>query len=356
MKIDVSIISSGHHVADARLHRLAAALHRCGMSVEVIARGETFEAPPEARFRAAFGNTGMFSRVIRALTLPFLARGEVIIAIDPDLSLPLLIAGNVRHKKVACDVHEDYVSLLRDRSWAKGLVGVVARKIARDAIKIAAEADLTIVADEHVPPLDAKNRIVVRNLPDFTIIQPTVSFDEAPRAVYIGDVRKSRGLHAMLAAIESAPHWRLDIVGPIAVADQPFVDGWLATSPAKDRVHFYGRCAPIESWRIARGAWVGLSILDATPAFLEAVPSKIYEYAAAGLGIISSPLPRVSVILEGRAAFATTAGEIASALEGWSSRPQEWQRAREASSKIVESGDPYLPFAERIRALLSPRR
>ena len=119
MKIDVSIISSGHHVADARLHRLAAALHRAGLSVEVIARGETFEAPPDARFRAAYGDTGKFSRVIRALTLPFMARGEVIIAIDPDLSLPLLIAGNIRKRKVVCDVHEDYVSLLRDRNWAK---------------------------------------------------------------------------------------------------------------------------------------------------------------------------------------------------------------------------------------------
>ena len=356
MKIDVSIISSGHHVADARLHRLAAALHRAGLSVEVIARGERFEAPPDARFRAAFGDTGMFSRVIRALSLPFMARGEVIIAIDPDLSLPLLIAGNARQRKVVCDVHEDYVSLLRDRNWAKGLVGLIARKIARDATKIAAEADLTIVADEHVPPLNAKNRIVVRNLPDFTIIHPTESFDKSPRAIYIGDVRKSRGLHSMLAAMESAPHWRLDVVGPVAPVDQIYVDQWLASSPARERVHFYGRCAPVESWRIARGAWVGLSILDSTPAFLEAVPSKIYEYAAAGLAIISSPLPRVVALLEGGGAFASTPGEIASALEWWSAHPEEWRSARMASSQIVESGDPYSPFAERIRALLRPRR
>ena len=356
MNVDVSIISSGHHVADARLHRLAASLHRAGLSVEVIARGGGFEAPPDAQFRSAFGNTGMFARVIRALTLPFLASGEVIIAIDPDLSLPLLIAGNVRKRKVVCDVHEDYVSLLRDRSWAKGLVGIFARKIARDATKIAAGADLTIVADEHVPPLNAKNRMVVRNLPDFAIIQPAQIFDANPRAIYIGDVRKSRGLHAMLVALESAPQWRLDVVGPVGSADQTFVDGWLASSSARDRVHFYGRCAPGESWRIARGAWVGLSILDATPAFLEAVPSKIYEYAAAGLGIISSPLPRVVALLEGKAAFASTAVEIAAALEGWSARPDEWERARLASGKIVESGDPYSPFAERIRSLLSPRR
>jgi len=356
MKIDVSIISSGHHVADARLHRLAASLHRAALSVEVIARGERFEAPPNARFRSAFGNTGMFSRVMRALTLPFLASGEVIIAIDPDLSLPLLIAGNVRKRKVVCDVHEDYSALLRDRSWAKGFVGVVARKIARDATTIAAGADLTIVADEHVPPLKAKNRIVVRNLPDLTIVQPAQIFDANPRAIYIGDVRKSRGLHAMLAAIESAPHWRLDVVGPVSAADQAFVDGWCSSSPARDRVRFYGRCAPAESWRIAQGAWVGLSILDATPAFLEAVPSKVYEYAAAGVGIISSPLPRVMALLDGKAAFASTAGEIAAALEGWSSRPEEWEKARLASAKIGESGDPYSPFAERIRSLLRPRR
>ncbi|NUR30435.1 MAG: hypothetical protein HOV83_32045, partial [Catenulispora sp.] len=37
--VDVSIITGGHDVADARLHRLAAALRRAGLAVEVIGLG-----------------------------------------------------------------------------------------------------------------------------------------------------------------------------------------------------------------------------------------------------------------------------------------------------------------------------
>jgi hypothetical protein len=38
-RYDVTILSSGHDVADARLHRHCAALHRAGLRVEVLARG-----------------------------------------------------------------------------------------------------------------------------------------------------------------------------------------------------------------------------------------------------------------------------------------------------------------------------
>ncbi|MGR6997932.1 hypothetical protein ACU686_07245 [Yinghuangia aomiensis] len=43
--VDISIVSSAHDVADARLHRTAAALLRAGMTVEVIGLGDAPAAP-----------------------------------------------------------------------------------------------------------------------------------------------------------------------------------------------------------------------------------------------------------------------------------------------------------------------
>ena len=42
---DVSLVTSGHDVADARLHRLVAALTDSGLTVEVIGLGDPAAAP-----------------------------------------------------------------------------------------------------------------------------------------------------------------------------------------------------------------------------------------------------------------------------------------------------------------------
>ena len=44
-RIDVSIISSGASLADARLHRLTGALLRAGLSVEIFAPGSKQDTP-----------------------------------------------------------------------------------------------------------------------------------------------------------------------------------------------------------------------------------------------------------------------------------------------------------------------
>ena len=51
-RIDVTLLSSGHDVADARLHRHCAALRRAGLRVEVIAKGRAEDAPAETEFRS----------------------------------------------------------------------------------------------------------------------------------------------------------------------------------------------------------------------------------------------------------------------------------------------------------------
>ena len=92
---------------------------------------------------------------------------------------------------------------------------------------------------------------------------------------------------------------------------------------------------PAQSWKFARGAWVGLSLLESTPAFVEAVPSKIYEYMRVGLATISSPLPRcVEIINQSKSGvIASTAEDVASTLIRWQSDPAELDSLRAAGMK-----------------------
>lgn len=357
---DVTILSSGHDVADARLHRHCAALHRAGLSVEVLARGGAQDAPEHADFRPVAAR-GIVGRGVEALTLPGRARGRVLVTLDPDL----IPAARLRRalapsRRLAVDVHEDYVALLDDRAWARGAVGVIAKAWARTAIALSRGADLTVVADEHVPPLTAANRLVVRNLPDLRLLPKPTEPDAQPRALYIGDVRESRGLFTMLRAIELAPAWQLDIVGPVAARDRERLDQWQAASDAASRVRLHGRMPPQSAWRLASGAWAGLSLLHSTPAFESAIPSKIYEYLACGLPVLTTPLRRAAELVEqaGGGAVAADAEAAAAVLNGWSGGESDdfalrRKAAADWSERSLAEPSPYDRFAAAIADLVA---
>ena len=363
-KIDVSIISSGANIADARLHRLTNALLRHGLVVELFAPGSPADAPaltPEALSATADAparpaasliirpctnlltrGRGMLPRYLRSRTFGIRARGKVVYALSPESFLPTLswisltniVKSKSAQRVVAVDLYEDYLRVLKDRGWAKkyfGILGAIAKSDTKAALWAAQRAALTTVADTQVPPFHAKQRLVVRNLPDHSMLTQSEVREEQPRAIYIGDLRTSRGLRSMLDAAKLSPDWRFDFVGAIAPADQSYVQSWLAENPEPaSRIVFHGKLAPRDAWQVARGAWVGLSLLEPTPAFIEAVPSKLYEYMAVGLATISSPLPRCIELIEksGSGAIAANSEALSAQLHAWQSNPGDLDQIR----------------------------
>jgi glycosyltransferase involved in cell wall biosynthesis len=354
---DVSIVSSGHDVADARLHREVAAAVAAGLDVEVLGLGAASDGPAGAAVTARPRPRGVAARLALALGQPWRARGRVLLTLDPDVVPGALLAARLRRRRLVVDVHEDYVALTRDRAWASGVVGLAVRAGVRGVLAAARRADLVVVADEHVPPRTAPARLVVRNAPAGAYLPAPSDPGPVPRAIYIGDVRRSRGLPVMLAAVEAAPGWELDVVGPVAADDRAWLDEWIATSPAASRVRFHGRKPPMQAWAFARGAWVGLSLLDDTPAFRDAVPSKLYEYLAAGLAVATTPLPRAAAIVTESAAGVVVpdADALSATLRGWADQPADLLPLR--SSAVTWAGaafagaSGYDVLAQRLSAL-----
>jgi glycosyltransferase involved in cell wall biosynthesis len=316
--VDVSVISTAHDVADARLHRVTAALLDVGLTVEVIALGDPAGAPAGVRV-TTMPRTGLLTRALRSLTVPVRAKGRVLFTVDPDPVPVAYVVCRLTGRRLVVDVHEDFRALLSDRRWARGVTGWLARRVAALSSAMAGRADLTVVADSHVPPLRARHRMVVRNVPDRRQLLSGGRLDPNPRAVYVGDVRESRGLYTMLAAIEGAPDWRLDIIGPVAPSDEVRVERWRQTSGAAERVALHGRMPPARAWALAVGAWCGFALLDDTPAFLEAVPSKLYEYLTVGIPALVTPLPRMVAIVgeSGGGAVVASVDEVIGRLTAW---------------------------------------
>jgi glycosyltransferase involved in cell wall biosynthesis len=323
VEFDVTVVSSGHDVADARLHREVAALQRAGLSVEVLGLGQAALGPAGATV-ITWPRGGMVHRGLRAVRLPWSARGRLLVTLDPDVVPAALLVGRLRRRPVVADVHEDYVALLADRPWARRGRRVL-QALAGRCIALTGRATVTVVADDHVPPQAARcrRRLVVPNLPDAASLPIPIPAPDRPplRAVYVGDVRTSRGLRDMVEAVAAAPPWQLDIVGPVASADldwleqrlaspdlrtEPGLSAAPATAPVRVRVH--GRQPPARAWQIAAGASVGMLMLADTPAFRDAVPTKLYEYLACGMAVVATPLPRVVPIITGAGAGAGRVG------------------------------------------------
>ena len=353
---DVSIISSGANFADARLHRLTNALVRSGLSVEIFAPGNPADAPqyisqnnsesPQLVIHATRGSfangKNLISRYHRSRIFSVRARGSIVYAISPEAVAPAYFQAKLLGRKIAVDFYEDYLQLLHDRGWAKkflGIPGFIAALDTKAALWFSRRADLTTVADVQVPPFSARNRIVVRNLPDHSLLTDSGTPSEIPRAIYIGDMRTSRGLRSMLEVARLSPGWEFDLVGPVASADHAFVDQWKLENSDRIRpVRFHGKLTPRDAWKVADGAWAGLSLLENTPAFVEAVPSKLYEYMAVGLATISSPLPRcVELINEsGAGVIASTPEEVAQQLDSWAKDPSVLKEIKAAARQWAE--------------------
>lgn len=365
MALDISIISPGASLADARLHRITNALIRSGLSVEILAPGNPADAPKGANVRSVHQGKGFQWRAHRAFYSPWRAQGRLLYCLAPEAQLFTWKSALLRRKIYAADLYEDYETLLRDRKWAQqffGLPGMVGLALAKIGTAFAARARLTTIADTHLPPFNARDRILLRNLPDASHLTMSGKLSERPRAIYIGDLRESRGLHTMLQSAVLAENWYFDLVGPISENDAAWIHLWsIQNEEAAARITFHGRLTPENSWKLAKGAWVGLSLLEPTPAFIAAIPSKIYEYMAVGLATITTPLPRCVELLEKSKAGAIADGpqSVASILLLWEKNPAKIEKLRSSAltwaAKNLDNEAEYGVMVDRLRALLRER-
>lgn len=352
-ELDVAVLSTVHDAADARLHRVCAALVAQGLSVGLWATGRSEHGPASVVVRT-LPRRGLARRMARAIALPVSVRAPVQIVVDPELLPPALAVARLRGTAVVADVHEDYRRLLDDRPWARGAAGLLGRLVADGATVAARHADVTVVADEHLRPRRARHRLVVRNLPPPGSLPAPSTRDAVPRAVYVGDVRRSRGLVAMVDAVLAAAPWELDIVGPVSDEDR----AWVASrTGGTGRVRMHGRQPPTATWQLARGAWVGLALLEPTPAFVRAVPTKLYEYLASGLAVVTTDLPGMRHMVEASAAGLVVAGaeECAAVLRGWHRDPATLDVHRSAATAWARQAaagvDPFTVLATTVAAL-----
>ncbi|MEW9527107.1 glycosyltransferase [Microbispora sp. NPDC049125] len=306
----VCVATIVHHPEDARItHRQIRAL---------------LEAGHEVTFLAPFTHCNVTPQQgIRAIDVPRAAglhRGKAIKAAhaalrrgvkDADLLLvhdiELLLALPRKRPPTVWDVHEDTAGALEVKAYLPDALRGVLPPLIR-AVEDRAERRLhLILAEESYRDRFKGDHPVVPNHTYVPAAPPPPPGDN--RVVYVGHISEARGAAEMIeAARRLKPHGiRLDLIGPADASVRPM----LRDAQREGLLDWFGYVPNRHALRMAEGALAGLSLLHDVPNYRDSTPTKIIEYMAHGIPVVTTPLPRAATLV-GRAGCGTVVpfGEV----------------------------------------------
>jgi len=288
-----------HHPADARiLHRQIRALLDAGHQVTYIAPlgagdvapwpGLTLAEVPRAVGRRRLGAL----RAARSQLARYAPGADVLLLHDPEL---LLVLPLVRHRPPAVwDVHEDTAAALGTKAWLPASL----RRFVAGSVRVAeraAERRLhLILAETGYNERFAGTHPVV---PNTTYVpEQTAPYDGRGRLVYVGHISPDRGAVEMteLARLVQPHGLIVELVGS-ADAEARAV---LEPACASGVLRWHGFLPNDQAMLIVHGALAGLSLLQDDPNFRHSMPTKVAEYMARGVPVITTPLPLAVDLVE----------------------------------------------------------
>jgi glycosyltransferase involved in cell wall biosynthesis len=127
-------------------------------------------------------------------------------------------------------------------------------------------------------------------------VDPEIEALPHPRIVFTGAISAIKLDFALLAQLAAARRdWSLALVGPVGLGD-PHTD--VSVLAAEPNVHLLGRRAYERLPEVLRGCDAGVIPYVASELTGSIFPMKVYEYLAAGLPVVATPLPALAEVAE----------------------------------------------------------
>jgi glycosyltransferase involved in cell wall biosynthesis len=185
-----------------------------------------------------------------------------------------------------------------DIAAQKGVSATAFREAER---RFASRADLVLAS---APALAARMRTLNAHVVDATNVADTALFATGAVVPTKVDLRLVRAL------AEARPDWSIALVGAVGLGD-PSTDVSLLRGVAN--LHLLGRRPYDRLPEILRGADVAIIPYVINELTRSVFPMKVYEYLAAGLPVVSTPLPALAGLED--IAFARDATEMVHAVQ-----------------------------------------
>ncbi|MBV9380495.1 MAG: glycosyltransferase family 4 protein [Streptosporangiaceae bacterium] len=287
-----------HHPADARIYyRQIRALLDAGHEVTYIAPvGEpnfsserTVASLHTVAIPRAAGRRRLAAlRAARRALARNVAGANLLLVHDPELLLVL----PRRRPPTVWDVHEDTAAALSTKAWLPRPLRPLAAAGVIAAERLAERRLHLILAEQGYAARFRRPHPVVRNT-TYVPHHPAPPDDER-RVVYVGHLSPDRGSGDMCELGRLlAPHGiTVHLVGPADAQARAHIEA------AGEAVRWHGFVPNDEAMRLVDGALAGLSLLRDEPNFRSSMPTKVVEYMARGVPVISTPLPLAAELVE----------------------------------------------------------
>ena len=297
----VLVVTVVHTPLDARIHRreiaalldaghevvFAAPLSGYGLTpADIDPRLGTVDLPRAVRRRRLRALVAA-----RRLVRQAVGRYDVVVLHDPELLLAVL--GLSRRLPVVWDVHEDLATSFADKPWLPAAVRPILRAMVRLAERWAEGRAHLLLAEQGYADRFRRSHELIPNLPPL-IADPRGPVDD--RVVYVGRVSRLRGAVELAAVGErlAAEGIRMDVLGPV----DGDVRALLEDADAAGHLRLHGFVPNDRALAVADGALAGLSLLHDHPNYRHSMPTKVVEYQALGIPVVTTPLPAARDVVE----------------------------------------------------------
>ena len=301
----VLVVTVVHHPEDSRIWaREVFALLAAGWTVTYAAPFAAYDvaprpAPglttvdlPRAEGRRRLGA----ARAARGLVRRLAPRHDIVLVHDPELLLATL---GLRLQQLVWDVHEDPAAALAVKDWMPRPLRGAGARLWRAAERVAERRHPLLLAERAYQDRFRRRHAVVLNTTTVPASPPAIDAAD-PRVVYLGNLTMARGAETLVEAARlvrdgSSGQLSVDVVGP---ARDAATRALLERAAREGVLRWHGFLPAAEALRVIDGAVAGLSLLKDLPNYRPSMPTKIIEYMAHGVPVVTTPLPLAVALVE----------------------------------------------------------
>ncbi len=292
-------MTSVHPARDPRIfYKECKSLAKAGYDVTLIGIHDKEEVIdgvkiiPFPRFKNRF-----FRIMLSPLRMFFMARkqkAKVYHFHDPELIFTGFLL-ELSRAKVIFDVHENIVKQIKSKRFL--FFPSLLSKLFVPLNYLSARWFHLVLAEnsyEEIYNRSTKRYRIVLNMPDIDFFESFVIPDRRSLddVFYIGGVSRNRGVEAALKAlhilIKKEFHFHMHFVGPISAALKQELENLDYFPEIKENVTFYGRKTMEEGYEISKKCLLGISVLKPVGNYLHSYSTKVFEYMAVCMPVITS--------------------------------------------------------------------